>query len=224
MKKGNITGGLILILIGAWFLAVQFVPQLEAWANGQWALYVIGVGIVFLIASVTTSVPGLSVPAFIVGGIGGLLYYQNVTGDFGSWAYAWTLILGFIGLGILFMSLQTRDKGLAKSGFILIFMSMIFFAIFGSFLGAPKEIIQFWPVLLVIAGLWSMINALTGKRSTPKVSIHADFGESVAEAKAEFMTEAEDAIEELKESFEEAVDEMKSEFNDAFNETEEKKE
>ncbi len=179
MKKGNITGGLILILIGAWFLAVQFVPQLEAWAHGKWSLYVIGVGVVFLLASVLTNVPGLSVPAFIIGGIGGLLYYQNVTGDFGSWAYAWTLILGFIGLGILFMSLQTRDKGLAKSGFILIFMSMIFFAVFGSFLGAPKEIIQYWPVLLVVAGVWSMSNALFGNREqkaikAPKVKVVVD--------------------------------------------------
>ena len=101
MKKGNITGGLILILIGAWFLAVQFVPQLKAWAQGEWSLYVIGVGIIFLLASVTTNVPGLSVPAFIIGGIGGLLYYQNVTGQWHTWAYAWTLIPGIVGLGLL---------------------------------------------------------------------------------------------------------------------------
>ena len=220
MKKGNITGGLILILIGAWFLAVQFVPQLNAWAQGEWALYIIGVGIVFLLASITTNVPGLSVPAFIIGGIGGLLYYQNVTGDFGSWAYAWTLILAFIGFGLLFMSLQTRDKGVAKSGFILVFMSMIFFAIFGSFLGAPKEIIQFWPVILVVAGIWSMSNALFGNR-TPKVTVSTSFGESVSEAKDEFVAEAEIAVEDFKESFEEAVDEMKTEFNEAFNDSKE---
>lgn len=208
MKKGNLTGGLILILLGVWFLAVQFVPQLEAWSHGKWSLYIIGIGLVFLIASITTNVPGLSIPAFIVGGIGGLLYYQNVTGDWDSWAYAWTLILGFIGLGLLFMSLQTRNKGTSKAGFILIFMSMIFFAIFGSFLGAPKEIIQYWPLLLVIAGVWSMINALTGKRR-PSVTVHADFGKSVAEAKAEFVAEAEDAADEFKETFEEAIDEIK---------------
>lgn len=180
MKKGNITGGLILILIGAWFLAVQFVPQLNAWAEGQWSLYIIGIGIVFLLASVLTNVPGLSIPAFIIGGIGGLLYYQNVTGDWNSWAYAWTLILGFIGLGLLFFSLQTRDAGTRRAGFIMIFLSMIFFAIFGSFLGAPKQIIQYWPILLVLAGLWSMSNALFGNRegkktiNTPKVKVSVD--------------------------------------------------
>lgn len=175
MKKGNITGGLILILIGAWFLAVQFVPQLEAWAEGNWALTIIGIGAIFLLVSILNNIPGLSIPAFIVGGIGGLLYYQNVTGDWGSWAYAWTIIPGFVGLGLLFFSLQTRDKGATKAGFILLFISTILFAIFGSFLGAPKEIIQYWPLLLIVAGLWSMTRALFGNRKAntvqPKVKV-----------------------------------------------------
>lgn len=180
MKKGNITGGLILVLIGAWFLAVQFVPQLQAWAEGQWSLSIIGIGIIFLLVSVLTEAHGFSIPAFIVGGIGGLLYYQNVTGDWDSWAYAWTLILGFIGLGLLFFSLQTRDAGTRRAGFIMVFLSMIFFAIFGSFLGAPKQIIQYWPILLVLAGLWSMSNALVGNRKSkrsvnaPKVNVTVD--------------------------------------------------
>ena len=81
MKKGNITGGLILILLGAWFLAIQFVPQLAAWAEGSWALSIIGIGAIFLFVSILNNIPGLSIPAFIIGGIGGLLYYQNATGD-----------------------------------------------------------------------------------------------------------------------------------------------
>ena len=149
MKKGNITGGLILILIGAWFLAVQFVPQLEAWASGSWPLTIIGVGAIFLLISILSNIPGLSIPAFIIGGIGGLLYYQNVTGDWNTWAYAWTLIPGFVGLGLLFFSIQTKDKGTMSAGFILLFITSILFFVFGSFLGAPKQVIQFWPVLLI---------------------------------------------------------------------------
>lgn len=189
MKKGNITGGLILVLIGAWFLAVQFIPQLQAWAEGQWSLSIIGVGIIFLLASILTNTPGLSIPAFIVGGIGGLLYYQNVTGDWESWAYAWTLIPGFVGLGLLFFSLQTRDKGTTKAGFILLFISASMFAIFGSFLGAPKVIIQYWPILLVLAGLWSMTNALPGKSKTPKVKATVNFGDDDDDSFSEETTD-----------------------------------
>ena len=185
MKKGNITGGLILILIGAWFLAVQFVPQLKDWAEGKWSLTIIGIGAVFLVVSLLNNIPGLSIPAFIIGGIGSLLYYQNVTGDWGSWAYAWTLIPGFVGLGLLFFSLQTRDKGTTKAGFILLFISTILFAVFGSFLGAPKAIIQYWPLLLIVAGLWSMLRALTGNRkekvSQPSIKVVVEQDEATIE-------------------------------------------
>ena len=164
MKKGNITGGLILILLGAWFLAVQFVPQLKDWAEGNWALTIIGIGAIFLLASILNNIPGLSIPAFIIGGIGGLLYYQNVTGDWDSWAYAWSLIPGFVGLGLLFFSLQSKDKGTLKAGSILLFISAVLFFIFGSFLGGPKQITQYWPLLLIVAGLWSMNRSLFRNR------------------------------------------------------------
>ena len=170
MKKGNITGGLILILIGAWFLAVQFVPELKKWAEGNWALTIIGVAAIFLVVSILNNIPGLSIPAFIIGGIGGLLYYQNVTGDWDSWAYAWTLIPGFVGLGLLFYSIQTRDKGTMNAGFLLLFITSILFFVFGSFLGAPKQVIQFWPVLLILTGLWSMFRSLFGKKKKKKIT------------------------------------------------------
>jgi len=164
MKKGNITGGLILILLGIWFLAVQFVPQLNIWAGGNWTLGIIGVAVIFLLVSLLNNIPGLSIPAFIIGGIGGLLYYQNVTGDWESWAYAWSLIPGFVGLGLLFFSLQSREKEPAKAGLVLLTISAVFFFIFGSFLGAPAAIIRFWPLLLIFIGGWSMIRSLFGTK------------------------------------------------------------
>ncbi|OQX62024.1 MAG: hypothetical protein B5M51_06655 [Anaerolinea sp. 4484_236] len=137
---------------------------MQVWAEGSWPLTIIGIGAIFLLVSILNNIPGLSIPAFIIGGIGGLLYYQNATGDWDSWAYVWTLIPGFVGLGLLFFSLQTRDKGAMKAGFILLFITTVLFVVFGSFLGAPMEIIQYWPVLLIGAGLWSMGRALLGSR------------------------------------------------------------
>ncbi len=193
MKKGNITGGLILILLGAWFLAIQFVPQMKAWAEGSWALSIIGIAAIFLVVSILNNIPGLSIPAFIIGGIGGLLYYQSVTGDWESWAYAWTFIPGFVGLGLLFFSLQTRDKGTMQAGFILLFISSVLFFVFGSFLGASEQLIQYWPLLLILAGAWSMLRSLFAKKevksvesasveSTPVEAIPSVDGEAEGEA------------------------------------------
>jgi len=182
MKKGNITGGLILILLGAWFLAVQFIPALDDWASDSWPLIIIGIAATFLLVSILNNIAGLSIPAFIIGGIGGLLYYQNATNDWNSWAYAWTLIPGFVGLGLLFFSIQAKDKGAMNAGFILLFITSILFFVFGSFLGAPKMIIRFWPLLLIFAGLWSMIRSFFGKKTNkPTATITFEDTDSTGE-------------------------------------------
>jgi len=175
MKKNNITGGLILILIGAWFMAVQFVPGMRLWVADSWPLSIIGVGAIFLIAAIVSNVPGLAIPAFIIGGIGSLLFYQNATGDWDSWAYAWSLIPGFVGVSLLFFSLLRKDKGAVKAGFILLFISAILFMVFGSFLGAPDGIIRYWPLLLIGFGVWSMTRSLFRTKTSNREITNEEF-------------------------------------------------
>jgi len=124
-----------MILLGAWFLAGQLVPGLQAWF--AWPLTIVGVGVLLLIIGLLTGVPGLAVPACIVGGIGGLLYWQDATGNWESWAYAWALIPGFVGVGgVLAGLLGGEGRQAVRGGGTLILISLILFAIFGSFFGA----------------------------------------------------------------------------------------
>ena len=98
--------------------------------------------------------PGLLVPACIIGGIGGLLYWQNNTGNWESWAYAWTLIPGFVGVGVLLSELLAgRVRQAVSSGGVLIIISLVMFLIFSSFLGGPSILGNYWPVLLILLGL-----------------------------------------------------------------------
>jgi hypothetical protein len=164
-SRGNLVIGLILILMGAWFLALQFVPGLGNYVNLSWPLIIIGVGVVLLLFAVLGGVPSLAVPACIVGGIGGLLYWQNTTENWESWAYAWTLIPGFVGLGILIASLlgaETREG--ARGGLGLMLISLVLFLVFGSFFGAFGFIGPYWPVLLILLGALLFIRSLLGYR------------------------------------------------------------
>jgi hypothetical protein len=102
-RRSSLAAGLVLILLGAWFLVAQWVPGLQTWFS--WPLTIVGVGVLLLIIGLLTRVPAMAVPACIVGGIGGLLYWQNATGNWESWAYAWTLIPGFVGVGIVLSGL-----------------------------------------------------------------------------------------------------------------------
>ena len=99
----------------------------------------------------------MAIPACIEGGIGGLLYWQNATGHWESWAYAWTLIPGFVGLGIMLTGLaQGRARRPLLGGAWLIVISALLFLIFASFLGGPNLLGPYWPVLLILAGLLSL--------------------------------------------------------------------
>jgi hypothetical protein len=166
-KRTNLIGGIFLILIGAFFLALQFFPQLGEMINIElsWPLIVIGVGIFLLVLGLLVGEPGMAVPAVIVGGIGCILYYQNTTGDWASWAYAWTLIPGFVGLGILLAGLLggTFRKDLS-GGLTMIIISAVLFAIFASFLGGPTVLGDYWPVLLILLGVWILLTTVFRKR------------------------------------------------------------
>jgi len=162
-RRTGLVGGLILILLGLWFLAMQIIPGLQTLINLEfsWPLFVIGAGVVLLILGLLTGEPGMAVPACIVGGIGVLLYYQNETGNWASWAYAWTLIPGFAGIGaILAGLLGDKPKQSVRDGVNLIIISAVMFVIFSSFLGGQNLLGPYWPVLLILLGLWFLIQPL----------------------------------------------------------------
>jgi hypothetical protein len=152
--RANIAVALLLIAIGVLFLVIQIFPGLKDYAYGltTWPMLIVAVGALLGLISLVTWVPDLWIPACIVGGIGGLLYWQNATGNWGSWAYAWTLIPGFVGIGLIVTGLLRRQSGTIRSGGWTIFISLILFAFFGSFLGGFSLITQYWPILLIVLG------------------------------------------------------------------------
>jgi hypothetical protein len=82
-NRSRLGTGIILVLLGLWFLAVRISPNLGQWAEGNlgWPVIIIGVGLAMLLMGIVTGGYGLAVPASIVAGIGGLLYWQNATGN-----------------------------------------------------------------------------------------------------------------------------------------------
>ena len=156
MDRSRIATALVLIILGVWFLLVQFVPALQGFSiNGRtWPLIIVGLGVLFGLIGLVAWTPAFLVPACVIGGIGGLLYYQNLTGDWQSWAYAWTLIPGFAGVGVFLSSLLSgRIREAISSGVWLVFISGTLFLIFSSFLGGPSLLGIYWPVLIILLGV-----------------------------------------------------------------------
>lgn len=165
--------GIILIILGAWFIAQRTFPELatifERFAD--WPYTVIGVGVLLFLLGLILGVPGLAVPAAIVAGIGGILYYQNLTGDWESWAYMWTLIPGFVGTGIILQGLLGEDTHHnLKHGLNLMVVSAVLFLVFSAFLGGWGLLGNYGPaVVLILLGLWVIGSGLY--RSRPKKNL-----------------------------------------------------
>jgi hypothetical protein len=108
----------------------------------------------------------MAIPAAIVTGIGGILAYQNATGNWESWAYIWTLIPGFVGIGVILSAvLGEGGREGFRSGLTLVFISAILFLIFSSIMGA-NPLGAWWPVLLILLGLWLLIQPLFRRKKS----------------------------------------------------------
>jgi hypothetical protein len=156
--------GILLILFGAWLVLSNQVPGIRHWLdnNFSWPMWTIGAGLLILLIGLITGTPGMSVPAAIVAGIGGILYYQNMNNDFASWSYMWTLIPGFVGVGVILAGLlgeHTRHN--LVRGLNLIVISAIMFLIFGALFGGLGILGPNGPAILLIAlGVYVLLRGM----------------------------------------------------------------
>ena len=165
--RSRLAVGILMVLVGAWFLVIRFVPALKFWSEVtfSWPMIILIVALGLLVLGLLVNAPGMAVPACVVGGIGAILYYQYVHNDFGTWAFAWTLIPGFVGIGVILEGLLVgRYRSALESGGWLIFISAVLFVIFGSFLGGPALLGNYWPVLVILFGLWLLVRPLFRSR------------------------------------------------------------
>ena len=157
-NRTNLVLGILLILIGGWLVATRQIPALQEWidSNFAWPMWTIGAGVLVLLIGLITGAPGMAVPASIIAGIGGILYYQNATDDFSSWSYMWTLIPGFVGVGTILAGLlgESTRANLAR-GTSLLVTSAVLFLVFATFFGGLNILGEYGaPVILILLGLY----------------------------------------------------------------------
>jgi hypothetical protein len=150
--------GVILILLGAWFLLDKTMPAFHSIFEKytEWPINMLLIGAGILIAGLVLGQPGMAVPAAIVAGLGGIFYYQETTNNYESWSYMWALIPGFVGVGsILAGVLGDNTAHNIKRGLNLMVISAVLFLVFSSFFGGWELLGNFGPaVLLILLGLW----------------------------------------------------------------------
>lgn len=175
-NRSNI-GAYILIAVGAFFLVTQvFNISLGSIFNLSWPLFIIIPGALFLLVAVTGDrrMAGFAVPGALITGTGAILWYQNTTDHWESWAYVWTLYPVFVGLALSYMARRTDNAEMAKTGSGFIKFGLIAFLVGAAFF----ELILFdgmtigrWvvPAVLILAGGYLLLRgrplALYGEKS-----------------------------------------------------------
>jgi hypothetical protein len=154
--RSSLRTGLALILLGIIFLLVQIIPGVTNIFRGENAPALV---LILAVIGIAAGAPGMIIPICIVGGIGGIFYWQTALGGgYLSWSYAWTLIPGFVGVGIFLNELFNRRplKGLTEALGPISF-SLVAFLIFGSLFGGIELLGVWWPALLIVVGLLFLI-------------------------------------------------------------------
>lgn len=162
--RSQLALGIILLLVGGWFLLNQVNPTFKNFFEPytEWPVNMLLIGAGILVIGLATGSPGMAVPAAIVAGLGGIFYYQETTGNYNSWSYMWTLIPGFVGVGTVLQGLLGENTGSnLKRGLNLMVISAVLFLVFAAFLGGWNILGEFGPaVLLILLGLYVLGSGL----------------------------------------------------------------
>lgn len=162
--RSQLALGVILILLGAWFLLDRMNPGFHSLfaKYTEWPINMLLIGAGILIVGLVLGQPGMAVPAAIVAGIGGIFYYQKMTGHMDTWSYMWTLIPGFVGVGSMLAGLLGDNPGHnIRRGLNLVVISAVLFLVFSSFFGGWTLLGNYVPaILLILLGLWVLGSGL----------------------------------------------------------------
>jgi hypothetical protein len=142
MEKKNRTQlvfGVLLIILAGFLIASRIYPNLLniLHLTFEWPTWIMLAGGALLVIGLLVGASDMTVPACIVAGIGGILYYQNVTGNWNSWEYMWTLIPGFVGIGQILSGVIGGDFiHNLRDGIKPVFISAVMFTIFATIFNA----------------------------------------------------------------------------------------
>ena len=163
-NRPNLVLGVLLIAVGGWLLLSNQIPAIHDWINGHstGAVWTIGAGALIFLLGLLTGAPGMAVPACIVAGIGGILYYQDMTHNYSSWAYMWTLIPGFVGAGMILTGLLgDNSRRNLSHGLRNIVISAVLFLVFGTILGGLTILGKYGaPILVILLGVYILARGM----------------------------------------------------------------
>ncbi len=160
--------GIPVLTTGAILLFASITNLWGVWAVA-WTLEILSLALGFVMAAFFMRVPGLAIPAFIIG-INGLMFaFCAVTGLWQSWAILWPIEFLSVGLGLLVLGIANQSMGVKTAASILLtiagggFFITAFLSVFND-----NSIMRFAvPVMLLLTG--GLLTATFFLQKSPEV-------------------------------------------------------
>ncbi len=130
-----------------------------------WPFFILGMGAAFFIgmAAGGRSLGALAVPGSVLTTLGLILLFQNLFGLWATWSYAWALLICGTGVGLMIFGSQSQSPDLSRAGravagvgLVLFFVFGLFFELGASLLGLRSPGGIFWPLALILVGLYAL--------------------------------------------------------------------
>ena len=166
--------GVALLLVGAAALVLRQldVDMPAAVVDVGWPLFVIVPGVVLFASSLLVPAPkgvGLAIGGSVVTTVGLVLLYQQSSGHWESWSYAWALVgpvaagLGMVLYGLISHAhaLVATGARLVAIGAVLLVVGYWYFETIFSSGQAPLDIWTWWPAVMIVVGLLVVVGALS---------------------------------------------------------------
>ena len=178
--------GILLVVAGIAVIALRQigVDVVDEVGRGGWPFFVIIPGLVLLAMAFVPAPPngvGFAIAGSIVTTVGLILFYQQSTEHWESWAYAWALIPGAAGLSMATYGLMSGHREFVRNGLWLGGVAAVLFAagfwffetIFDSG-RVPVDLETWWPAILIAVGLLITLSAVIGSshRKSPTNDAH----------------------------------------------------
>lgn len=132
-QRGMLTLGVFLILMGILFLVSEQIGfGLDRYG---WPMFVIAPGVLLLALGLSISHEGglgAAIPGAIITSVGLILAFQEATGAYASWAYAWALVApGSVGVALVLWGALHRRGDFVESGLRSLATGLGLFIVFG---------------------------------------------------------------------------------------------
>jgi hypothetical protein len=122
--------GALMIVVGVLALTVRVLRVPDVPFSAVWPVLVLFPGVLLFAAALAIRRLELAIPGAVVTVVGLLLAYQNATGHWRSWAYAWALVVPVaIGIAQLAIGLVTGDRGLVRTAGSVLMVGLGLFAV-----------------------------------------------------------------------------------------------